>query len=115
MTGNIILERRVTRLLALADCQERLLAEARMTIANQSAELARRKVIDADRLADEILARIERDRDYHGRSVSRDMLIEVAAMLGCSPPASDPTVVDGVALVGRVLLINQSEGAGSTT
>lgn len=41
---------------------------------------------DAAKLADEILARIERDRDYHGAAVSRDALIEVAVMCGCKRP-----------------------------
>ena len=85
-----ISERRIERLLALADSQERLLAEAKTTIANQSAELARRNTINADRLADEIMARIERDRGYHGRAITRDMLIEAAVMLGCERRLDEP-------------------------
>ena len=38
---------------------------------------------NATKLADEIMARIERDRDYHGAAVSRDALIDVAVMCGC--------------------------------
>ena len=35
------------------------------------------------KLADEIMSRIERDRDYHGAAISRDALIDVAVMCGC--------------------------------
>jgi len=40
--------------------------------------------ISADKLADELLARIERDRDYHGSAITRDMIIDVAVMCGCA-------------------------------
>lgn len=42
---------------------------------------------DATKIADEIMSRIERDRDYHGASISRDALIDVAVMCGCKKPA----------------------------
>lgn len=38
---------------------------------------------NAAKLADEIMARIERDRDYHGAAISRDALVDVAIMCGC--------------------------------
>lgn len=41
---------------------------------------------NAVKLADAIMDRIERDRDYHGAAISRDALIEVAVMLGCTKP-----------------------------